>query len=234
MDKICIIPARGGSKRIPRKNIKEFCGKPIITYSIKVAIDSKLFDEVMVSTDDKEISDIAIEFGANVPFLRSNKNSDDYSGLEDVVLEVLNFYQSQGIEFKSFCCLLPTAPFITINRIRECLYKLETGFSSVFPVLRYSYPIQRSLKNKEGKVEMAYPQFINSRSQDLEPRFHDSGQFYWMKVNDFYQKKELFSDNTGYIELSEMEVQDIDTPEDWEIAEFKFNYHAKKKNNNLF
>lgn len=225
---ICIIPARGGSKRILRKNIKEFCGKPIILYSIEAAINSKLFDEVMVSTDDKEVATIAREFGANVPFLRSKKNSDDHSGLEDVVFEVLNFYNSQGLTFDVFCCLLATAPFITIDRLRQCLNKLETGFSSVFPVLRYSYPIQRSLKNIKDKVELVYPQYINSRSQDLEPRFHDSGQFYWMNVNDFHQQKELFSDNTGYIELSEMEVQDIDTVEDWKIAEFKFNYYAKK------
>lgn len=228
MKNIAIIPARGGSKRIHRKNIKEFCGKPIIAYSIEAAIVSELFDEVMVSTDDKEIALIAKKYGAKVPFLRSEKNSDDYSGLEDVILEVLNFYQSQDIVFDSFCCLLPTAPFITTNRIKQCLSKLESGFSSVFPVLQYSYPVQRSLKNVDGKIEMVYPEHQNSRSQDLEPRFHDSGQFYWMYVDEFYKCKELFSNNTGYVELKEMEVQDIDTLDDWEIAEFKYKSNAKK------
>ena len=228
MQNLAIIPARGGSKRIPRKNIKSFLGKPIIAYSIEAAINSGLFDEIIVSTDDEEIASVAKEYGATVPFFRSNKTADDFAGLEDVILEVLNFYKNRAINFDNFCCILATSPFITIDRLKQCLSKLDQGFSSVFPVLRYSYPIQRSLKDIEGKMKLVYPEYLNSRSQDLEPRFHDSGQFYWMNVDKFYENKEFFSENTGYVQLKEMEVQDIDTIEDWEIAEFKYQYYAKK------
>lgn len=228
MRNLAIIPARGGSKRIPRKNIRSFLGKPIIAYSIEAAINSGLFDEIIVSTDDEEIASVAKEYGATVPFFRSNKTADDFAGLEDVILEVLNFYKNRAINFDNFCCILATSPFITTDRLKQCLSKLNQGFSSVFPVLRYSYPIQRSLKDIEGKIKLAYPEYLNSRSQDLEPRFHDSGQFYWMNVDKFYENKELFSENTGFVELKEMEVQDIDTIEDWEIAEFKYQYYAKK------
>ncbi|NQU32084.1 MAG: pseudaminic acid cytidylyltransferase, partial [Bacteroidetes bacterium] len=202
----------------------EFLGKPIIAYSIEAAIKSNLFDEIIVSTDDEEIAKIARQYGAKVPFFRSNRNSDDFAGLEDVILEALNFYKAKTVNFDNICCILATAPFITIDKLKQCLSKLNKGFSSVFPVLRYSYPIQRSLKNVDGKIELVYPEYIDSRSQDLEPRFHDSGQFYWMKVDKFYDNKELFTDNTSYIELEEIEVQDIDTSVDWKIAEFKYRY----------
>jgi N-acylneuraminate cytidylyltransferase len=228
MRNLAIIPARGGSKRIPRKNIKSFLGKPIIAYSIEAAINSGLFDEIIVSTDDEEIASVAKEYGATVPFFRSNKTADDFAGLEDVILEVLNFYKNRVINFDNFCCILATSPFITTDRLKQCLSKLNQGFYSVLPVLRYSYPIQRSLKDIEGKMKLVYPEYLNSRSQDLEPSFHDSGQFYWMNVDKFYEIKELFSENTGFVELKEMEVQDIDTIEDWEIAEFKYQYYAKK------
>lgn len=228
MRNLAIIPARGGSKRIPRKNIKSFLGKPIIAYSIEAAINSGLFDEIIVSTDDEEIASVAKEYGATVPFFRSNKTADDFAGLEDVILEVLNFYKNRAINFDNFCCILATSPFITTDRLKQCLSKLNQGFYSVLPVLRYSYPIQRSLKDIEGKMKLVYPEYLNSRSQDLEPSFHDSGQFYWMNVDKFYENKELFSENTGFVELKEMEVQDIDTIEDWEIAEFKYQYYAKK------
>ena len=135
MRNLAIIPARGGSKRIPRKNIRSFLGKPIIAYSIEAAINSGLFDEIIVSTDDEEIASVAKEYGATVPFFRSNKTADDFAGLEDVILEVLNFYKNRAINFDNFCCILATSPFITTDRLKQCLSKLNQGFSSVFPVL---------------------------------------------------------------------------------------------------
>lgn len=220
---IAIIPARGGSKRIPRKNIRDFIGKPIIAYSIEAALESGLFDEIMVSTDDSEIAEISKKYGAKVPFMRSEKTSDDYAPLADVVAEVLNEYGNIGRFFDSFCCILSTAPFISPSRLVEAYTKLiGNDFDSVLPVLRYSYPIQRSLKMVNGIVTMVYPEFRNIRSQDIEPRFHDSGQFYWMKTLPFYEQKTLFSARCGAVELQEKEVQDIDSEEDWGIAEIKY------------
>lgn len=220
---VAIIPARGGSKRIQHKNIKEFLGKPIIAYSIEAALKSNLFQEVMVSTDDKEIATLAIKFGASVPFYRSSKNADDFATVENVIEEVLNCYESQGVGFENFCCIFSTAPLISAIRLKESydLFK-SSSFDSLFPVLRFSYPIQRALKHADGKIVMALPEFMHMRSQDLEPRFHDAGQFYWMKTDAFMKLKEVFCDNAGMIELSEMEVQDIDNMDDWKMAEIKY------------
>lgn len=223
MKKIAIIPARGGSKRIPRKNIKTFLGIPIIAYSIKAAQESGLFDEIMVSTDDEEIAAIAREYGANVPFLRSNKTADDYATLADVLNEVLNYYSNESIHFDLFCCILATAPFLPSSRLVESYNKLiDNNFDSVFPVLKFSYPIQRALHIVEDKLSMVQPEFKNSRSQDLPARYHDSGQFYWMKNDEFAKQQTLFASNSGAIVLNEWEVQDIDTEEDWKMAEIKY------------
>ena len=225
MSNIAIIPARGGSKRIPRKNIRNFCGKPIISYSINSCLESNIFTEVMVSTDDEEIADVAQKLGASVPFMRAQQNSDDYATLADVLIEVLKAYKSRGVEFNSFACVLPTAPLISAARLNEANNICElNGFSSVFPVLRFSYPIQRALQIDEvtKKVSMVWPENLNQRSQDLEPRFHDAGQFYFARTDEFLIEKTLFMKNSGVIELSEMEAQDIDTIEDWKLAELKF------------
>ncbi len=223
MGNLAIIPARGGSKRIPKKNIKPFLGKPIIAYSIEAAIQSGLFTEVMVSTDSEEIADIARQYGASVPFFRSDKNADDYATLFDVIKEVLDSYSKEGITFDNICCLLPTAPFISIEKLNTALNKLQQeNLHSVFPVLEFSYPIQRSLQLNGAKVEMVWPEHLNSRSQDLPKRYHDSGQFYWLTYNCFKSIGMLFTDNSGAIIISELEAQDIDTETDWKLAELKY------------
>ncbi len=220
---IAIIPARGGSKRIPRKNIKDFLGKPIIAYSIEAALQSKLFDEIMVSTDDNEIAEIAKQYGAKVPFFRNEKTANDYAGLADVIIEVLEQYKNQNIEFKNVCCILATAPFITENELINSFHKLkDSNFDSIFPVVRYSFPIQRAMQFAEDNIKMIWPENLTKRSQDLTPSFHDAGLFYWTKTNIVLKHKKLWTDNTTAIEISESKAQDIDTEEDWYLAELKY------------
>jgi len=224
MAKIAIIPARGGSKRIPRKNIKLFLGMPIISYSIKVALECGLFDEVMVSTDDDEIADIAQDFGANVPFLRSRENSNDFATTIDVILEVIKMYESKcSTSFHTGCCIYPTAPFTTASQLKDSYYQLlDKKFDSVFPVLRFGYPIQRALAMRDQKVTMINPEHINSRSQDLEPLYHDSGLFYWFNVKAIIKNQKMFTENSGGIIISELHAQDIDNEIDWKLAELKY------------
>lgn len=224
MSNVAIIPARGGSKRIPRKNIKQFLGKPIIAYSIEVAIESGLFDDVMVSTDDKEIAEIAQSFGASIPFLRTHQSANDYATLSDTILEVLSMYeQKREKQFDNFCCILPTSPLLNTSFVSEAYRKLITNtYDSVFSAVQYSYPIQRSLVMDNDTIAMKWPEYLNSRSQDLEPSYHDAGQLYWMKTEQFKNKKVLWTDNSSAIILPEIYVQDIDTEEDWEIAELKY------------
>ena len=220
---VAIITARGGSKRIPRKNIRDFLGKPIITYSIEAALESECFDEVMVSTDDDEIANIARKCGAKVPFLRSAETANDFASTIDVLVEVLSEYQKQAELFEYACCIYPTAPLVTPKRLKfghELL--LETGADSALPIVRFSYPIMRGLKVEKGRLSMIWPEFLDSRSQDLMPAYHDSGQFYWIRVARFLETRNIFADYTVPIELSESEVQDIDTEEDWMIAEMKY------------
>lgn len=223
MSNLAIIPARGGSKRIPRKNIKDFLGKPIIAYSIEAALKSHLFDEVMVSTDDKEIAEISIQYGANVPFLRSEKNADDYATTVDVLIEVIEKYNSQGRTFENVACLYPSAPFTTSNKLKEA-YKIliSKKIDAVFPVMPFSFPIQRSLKLKDGKLSYFYPEFENSRSQDLEKAYHDAGQFYFINTASLLINKSIITKNTGAILITELEAQDIDNETDWKIAEIKY------------
>ena len=223
MSNLCIIPARGGSKRIPKKNIKKFLGKPIIAYSIEVAISSQLFDEVMVSTDNAEIVEISKQYGASVPFLRTNENANDHAVLSDVVDEVLNKYKSLGQNFDNICCILPTAPFISVEKLKQAYKKLnEKKLDAVFPVLEFSFPIQRSLQIENEKVSMVWKQYLNTRSQDLPVRYHDAGQFYWFKQDTFLKKKRIYTDNSGAIIISQLEAQDIDNDIDWKIAEIKY------------
>jgi len=222
---LAIIPARGGSKRIPKKNIRDFLGKPIIAYSIQAALESKLFDEVMVSTDDIEIAEVAKRYGAEVPFIRSRENADDYAILADVVDEVKNEYLNRNRKFRYICCILPTAPLITITNLEKGLDLLiGKKVDSVKPVVKFSYPIQRAIKMVDGKTEMFYPQFKTARSQDLEPAYHDAGQFYWMKF-----ETGLRGQNKYGFELPEMQVQDIDTIEEWKLAEMKYKIQDGKK-----
>ena len=224
MSNIAIITARGGSKRIPRKNIREFCGKPIIAYSIEAAKGAGIFDEVMVSTDDQEIADISIKYGASVPFLRSPENSGDYSGTADVLLEVLREYQKSDQYFDVMCCLYPTAPFVTIEKLCSA-YKIFTDHNAekVMSVTAFSYPPQRSLlKDSTGKLYYQFPEHYKSRSQDLEKGYHDAGQFYWCKTERFLENKSVLSEHTVPFIVSELDVQDIDNETDWKLAELKY------------
>jgi pseudaminic acid cytidylyltransferase len=231
LNSIAIITARGGSKRIPKKNIKLFAGKPIIQYSIEAAKESMCFDEVMVSTDDIEIAELALSLGATVPFMRSPSTSDDFSTTSEVLEEVLLKYKSIGKEFKYFCCLYPTAPLISANVLQSAYKKLiDSGADSVIPVVKYSSSIYRSFRTENGYLKMNWPENLNIRSQDLPASFYDSGQFYFVKSNYFNKNRKIFGDFTLPFELSFLESQDIDSYSDWEIAEFKFelkNRHSK-------
>lgn len=217
MNNIAIIPARGGSKRIPNKNIKLFLGKPIIAYSIEVARSSGLFDEIMVSTEDKSIADIAKKYGASIPFLRSQKNSDDYAALNDVYNEVISEYKKKQIYYTYSCLILPTAPLITTENLKKGYELLNNShFDSVRPIVRFSFPIQRAFRMlSNGEVQPISNKDFQKRSQDLEPTFHDSGQFYWIRNG-----KDMLS-NKGGFEIPENDSQDIDNETDWKLAELK-------------
>ena len=223
MSSVAIITARGGSKRIPHKNIKEFCGKPIIAYSIEAAKMAGCFDEIMVSTDDPKIARIAESYGAKVPFMRSAENADDFSTTRDVVKEVLAQYAAQGRTFDYACCIYPTAPFITGERLKEAVELLaEKEADSVVPVVQFSFPPQRGLIMKEGRTEFKWPENALARSQDLEPFYHDCGQFYCLNTKAFAVQELLFMRNTYPVVLDELEVQDIDNETDWKLAELKY------------
>lgn len=223
MNKICIITARGGSKRIPRKNIKDFLGKPIIAYSIEAALTSRLFSEVMVSTDDEEIAEVSKAYGASVPFLRSQKNSDDFSTTSDVLVEVIEAYRSIGAEFDTACCIYPTAPFVTPEKLQEAFAVLqEHKYDSLFPIVKFGFPILRSLTMENSLVQPNWPENYLKRSQDLPPAYHDAGQFYCFNVPVFLKNKNMMMERTGAIIVDENSVQDIDTEDDWRLAELKY------------
>ena len=221
MSSIAIITARGGSKRIPGKNIKEFCGQPIIMYSIKAALESGAFDEVMVSTDDENIAEVAKQAGAKVPFLRSDATSGDFATTDEVIAEVLEKYIEKGESYDRFCCIYPTAPFITADRLKEAMDLLEEH-ESVTPVCLFSYPPQRGFVIEEGRLVRKYPEFENTRSQDLEKLYHDSGQFYACRTDAFFRGRTTDVEDMVPLILSDDEVQDIDTFDDWKIAEEKY------------
>ena len=223
MSRLCVIPARGGSKRIPRKNVRPFCGKPILAYSIEAATSTGLFDEVMVSTDDGEIADVARSLGASVPFLRDPGNADDRAPLAAVVLECLERYATAGASFDSVLCLLATAPFATASRIADAYERFSAGgYDSFMPVVRFSFPILRAMRLSGDQVSMMWPEHRDTRSQDLEPAYHDSGTFYWIDVARFLEERAILMPKTGGMEIPETEAQDIDTEEDWRLAELKF------------
>lgn len=224
MKVLAIITARGGSKRIPKKNIKEFCGKPIISYSIQAALTSKAFDEVMVSTDSKEIADISREYGANVPFMRSDSTSNDYATTADVILEVLDEYEKKGMIFDYFACIYPTAPFVSAEKLAKAKKEIiEKQADALISIVKYSYPPQRAFVLRDGLVKYQFPEYEKSRSQDLESIYHDCGQFYYCSVKEFRTYNSLILPKTIPFIISEEEVQDIDTMSDWTIAESKFN-----------
>lgn len=226
--RIAIITARGGSKRIPGKNIREFCGKPILCYSIEAALESGIFDEVMVSTDSEEIAHIAREAGANVPFMRSERTSNDFATTADVLMEVIEEYKKKELSFEYACCIYPTAPFVTAKKIKEGMQLLmENDVDTVMPVVQFSFPPQRGVVVCDGLLKVKSPEEFRMRSQDLEPIYHDVGQFYCFDVERFMHNKKLVSDRCMPIIVSDLEVQDIDNEEDWKIAEMKYRLMQK-------
>lgn len=219
--KIAVITARGGSKRIPKKNIKEFCGKPILAYSIEAALESHIFDEVMVSTDSQEIADIATSYGASVPFLRSEATSNDYATTNDVLKEVFAEYEKRGMHFDIAVCIYPTAPFITAKKLQDAVQLMEKEKAdAVTPVVQFSFPPQRAFVIREDNLRYQFPENAVKRSQDLEPVYHDCGQFYVMKVENVL--KGIPANKSVPLIMPETEVQDIDNETDWRIAEMKY------------
>jgi len=232
-DCIAIIPARGGSKRIPKKNIKKFCGKPMIFYSIKNAIESKCFKKIIVSTDDEIIAKISKKFGAEILFRRPKYLSGDNALTRDVVNHSINFIKGKGFKFKYTCLIYPTAPLIQKNKLIEGYKIIKTqNYDFAFTVCEYEYPIQRSFKiNKEKQVKMLYPKFRYVMSNKLEKIYHDAGQFYFGKVEAFLKYKPTFGKKSFPIVLPRYQVQDIDDINDWKIAENLFKTFNEKKYN---
>ncbi len=219
--RLAIIPARGGSKRIPRKNIKDFNGKPIIAYSIEAAIESCCFDKIIVSTDDQEIAEVAKQYGAEVPFFRPPEIADDYATTGDVIVHAVNWFEQQGYQIDYLCCIYATAPLIDVVDIKNTYQLLvnDPTASYCFPVCEFPFPVQRGVKLTEKKrVEMFQPQHFNSRSQDLEQAYHDVGQFYWGKPEAYRQHVPMFSKQAIAYPISRKRVVDLDTLEDWEFA----------------
>lgn len=231
MRAVCIIPARGGSKRILRKNIRMFGGRPIISYAIRVALDSGCFEEVMVSTDDAEVTAIARDFGASVPFQRSAENSADHAGSDAVFAEVLLRYREAGRSFEFACGLYPTAVLVTPERLRLGLEKLlaDPSLVAVLPLQRFSFPIQRAVSLRGGRPVMFQPEYLDTRSQDLEPAYHDAGQWYWLRTEPFLRTRKLMGPDSSAVLLTEMEAQDIDNEDDWMLAELKYKLSQQKR-----
>ncbi len=221
---ICVIPARGGSKRIPRKNIRPFCGKPMIGWSIEAAMRSNCFDEVIVSTDDGEIAEISKGFGATIPFTRPAELADDHTGTIPVIAHAGNWLIRNGYEPRYICCIYPTAPFLKEENVQQGLKKLcVEKCSYAISVTTYAFPIQRAVKlTGDGRIQMLDPQDYNTRSQDLEETYHDAGQFYWGTAEAWISRKMLFDIDSTAVVLPRWEVLDIDTLEDWELAERLF------------
>jgi N-acylneuraminate cytidylyltransferase len=216
-----IIPARGGSKRIPRKNIREFAGKPMIAHSIACALQSGLFERVIVSTDDAEISRVARGLGAEVPFVRPEELSNDHAGTTEVVAHAINWLQSQGAWPTAVCCIYATAPFIRQEDLKQALAMLERGnWQYVFPAAAFAAPVFRSFqKNAEGGLEMLFPEHFTTRSQDLPEVLHDAGQFYWGRPRAWLEDLRIFDSRSTVLPIPRFRVQDIDTLEDWDRAE---------------
>lgn len=223
MSALAIILARGGSKRIPRKNIRAFHGRPMIAYPIAAARASGCFDEIMVSTEDSEIAGIAREWGAEVPFLRSVRTATDFAGSEEVMAEVIRNYAETGRHFTEVCAIYATAALTTADHIRQGreVLRADDTVTAVLPVIRFSFPIQRAVALRAGRVAMFQPEHLDTRSQDLEPAYHDAGQWYWLRAERFLPSLELMGPNCNAVVLPENEVQDIDHEDDWRLAEMK-------------
>ncbi|MDD4294169.1 MAG: pseudaminic acid cytidylyltransferase [Candidatus Omnitrophica bacterium] len=223
MSNIAIIPARGGSKRIPRKNIKNFCGSPIIKYPIEAALNSGLFDKVIVSTDDIEISEIGKSYGAEIPFLRSAKTSQDDATTMDVLREVLRMLSDTKVLFSSICCVYPTSVFVTATILKET-FKIwsDSSADSLISVVKYSHPIQRAFTINDNIVRFPDYAIFQACTQAQKEYYHDAGQLYWFKANNIFNRKEEFGKQTIPYIFPETEVQDIDTHRDWELSEMKF------------
>lgn len=222
--RLAIIPARGGSKRIPRKNIKPFGGKPMIAWSIAAALDSGCFDRVAVSTDDDEIAEVARQHGAEVPFVRPPELSDDQTGTIAVIRHAIEWFNERRQMPTQVCCIYATAPFVRATDIRrglDILTKADCDYA--FSVTSYAFPIQRAIRlTEEGRVEMFSPEYFNTRSQDLEEAYHDAGQFYWGRASAWLAGKVIFGPHAAAVQLPRYRVQDIDTAEDWQMAEYLF------------
>lgn len=221
MSVIAVIPARGGSKRIPHKNIKEFCGKPMIAYSIEAAKNAGIFDRIIVSTDSEKIAFTAKEFGADVPFMRPCELADDHTGTDAVILHALKWLMEDREKIDYICCIYATAPFVRAEYIIKGYNILrDNNAASCFSVTTYPFPIFRSLKiNDNSRLEMFWPEYRETRSQDLTEAYHDAGQFYWADVKSYLKEKQFYSKDAVPVILPRYLVQDIDTPEDWETAE---------------
>jgi pseudaminic acid cytidylyltransferase len=219
-----IITARGGSKRIPRKNIRPFCGVPVISYAIRSALEAGCFDEVMVSTDDHEIAELARSFGAAVPFIRSAASSSDTATTASAIVEVLEEYGRREQHPDVACCIYPTTPLLTGETLAAGRQILEQSpdLTTLMAVTKYPHPVQRALRLHDGRIEAFAPESLLTRSQDLEAAYHDAGQFYWLRVQRFLQHPCLIGPSTGAIVLPAWQVQDIDTEEDWALAEAKY------------
>ncbi|CAL4869071.1 CMP-N,N'-diacetyllegionaminic acid synthase [Asticcacaulis sp. MM231] len=222
MKRVAIIPARGGSKRIPRKNIKPFFGQPMIGYSIRAAQESGLFDSIVVSTDDEEIADVARSFGADIPFMRPADLANDHAGTGAVVVHALQWFAEHGMAYDAACCIYATAPLLDPERLREGWDRLQ-GKRFAFSVTSYAFPIQRALKKTaDGSVDMFWPENLTKRSQDLEPAYHDAAQFYWGWSDAWVNGETAFSPISAPVILPRTQVVDIDSPEDWEVAEVTY------------
>lgn len=221
--RLCVIPARGGSKRIPRKNIRLFRGKPIIAYSIETALQSNCFDRVIVSTDDPEIAGISESYGASVPFTRPDSLANDHADTASVIKHAISWVEKRFEPVSDVCCIYATAPFLRKSDIHEAFSLMqESSANYCFSVAQYAYPIQRALRINKGRVEMLSPQLSNTRSQDLEELYHDAGQFYWGTARAWRSDISILSAQSVPYPLPAFRVQDIDTPEDWERAEYMF------------
>lgn len=222
--RIAVIPARGGSKRIPRKNIRLFCGKPMIVYAIKAAQETKLFDHIIVSTNDAEIATVARQWGAEVPFMRPAKLSDDYSGTTEVITHASQWAIDQNWPLTAICCIYATAPFIQVKDIQKGLEVLESEDCLYsFSATDFAAPIFRAFQqHPQGGIEMFFPEHFSTRSQDLPQALHDAGQFYWGRPSAWIAGKRVFDRYSIPIIIPRWRVQDIDTQEDWERAEMIF------------
>lgn len=230
--KIAIVTARAGSKRIPNKNIRDFMGKPIISYSIKAAIESGIFDEVMISTESEKIAEIAQGGGAAFPFKRSDYAAGDHVMTIDVMVEVVEEYRKRGVDPEMVCCIYPTVPFLSAKRLQQAydLY-VEKEADAVVPVVRYSFPPQRSFIEKNGFIEYKWKEYELSRSQDLEPYYMDAAEFWLLRTSAMMEQHTLIPKRTVPLILSELEVQDIDNETDWAMAEMKYRYMLERKGN---